>query len=763
MAEFYIRFLCELLEDAHCGSGEGHLDLVDDLHAKDRMGRPVCWSTTFLGLLRDQAEELVGHGHCDHGTIAKLFGTEGSDTPRRVLATSLHFSPPGEISAAGSEPGLTSPDRLFLLRTQTSREAETRRPLDQTLRTRELARAGLTAAGEIRLQGSESDSDFLQLCLRRLRSIGSDKSKSLGRIRISQLETRTPTTAPPLPLAGSGVLRIVLRNLEPVCFPQTGYPGNIIQTRHTMPGSAVRGAFLTELQRMGVSAADRSVLADPAHTQFGPGYPFPWDETKGVPDRVLPLPLSAREVKESHRSSQAPGAAPWWLSDGESSDWYYAPSGVRTDALLLENETKSDTDPEKETGQVPLKRVKQVRFLSCFGDEPWRQCTPLVSHRMRNRVPVRRQGRTMDSRRLQLEDSDRESDHGHLFTESALAEDQAFVVGIRLDAKAAETLANLPGDLWNQPDPARRRWLRMGRGGRPVRIERADWISSDTEHVQQDLHPRQETESTWYGFTITLQTDLIARAVDLTFLTSLNAADWARLAGMPEPPTGLRVGKAALETRVVHGFNSAAGTRRLPAMAIRAGSAFLVEGTEPDQVKALRTALLETLKAAGNLGERGEEGFGRAWIDLSFHRQAVHDSKPDVPSNPDAKDGEETNLRERLYRGVLESDAVLSQSLNLEKADGSGPLGPSRTQWQTLRHQLEREAAPPALEVLASLQRSVREPWAVPVDGTPLLSWLERRCGDPNVRHAQGPFLAELARCMSTRLKDLEHEEILSQ
>jgi len=57
--ELAIRFTAELLEDAHTGTGLGHLGVVDDTQSRDQQRRAVVWASTLRGLLREAGEDYA--------------------------------------------------------------------------------------------------------------------------------------------------------------------------------------------------------------------------------------------------------------------------------------------------------------------------------------------------------------------------------------------------------------------------------------------------------------------------------------------------------------------------------------------------------------------------------------------------------------------------------------------------------------------------------------------------------------------------------
>lgn len=730
MTEHRIRYACTLLEDLHCGSGEGHLDVVDDLHAKDRRGRPVCWSTTLLGLLREEAHSIAALGHADLDQIRRIFGREGEGGRRTLQPVSLHFE-----RDAG---------RDFLLRTQTARETSTRRPLDQTLRTVELASAGATASGELRLDGSPEDAELVRSCLTHLRSLGGSKTRGLGRVGLALEPAREAGPRDELPVRSAGQLRMVVRNLDPILFPRTANPRNILLSETFLPGLAVRGSWLRGLRDAGAPDAAMAVLADPARVRFSPGYPLPGEALDLERLQALPLPFSVAARKETRRP--VPGGrsgSPWWMTNSGPVRAFGDEARAERD-LLLEAWRTGESSAD-------LKRVKTDSYLCSSREDEWIVVEPELAYRMRNRTPVNRLGRREDSRRTRASDQELAGDTGELFAELNLVEDQLFLVDVDLDAEAAALFAEHAGDFLAPRDVEERRWLRLGRGGRPARVDRYAWtpVNDRARASLPAFEQREIDDGLVHAFTITLASDLIARADDLTFLTRPTAADLAALVGDRALSAGLSVAHAAIETRVVHGFNTAAGTRRLPAIAMRGGSSLVVEGRDAVAVEALRSKLVEHLDRNGGIGERIEEGFGRALVDLAFHR-----FEPKPAPNVRGTEGEAAGAaedRERVLHAVLVADLALAKGLKLDHPDAAGP---SRTQWQTLRHAIERPGGLSATAALDRLAGRPTGPWQDQVGDQELLAWLRAQLETKPANTDPELFLAQLARCMAARLED---------
>ncbi|MGM0490475.1 MAG: RAMP superfamily CRISPR-associated protein, partial [Planctomycetota bacterium] len=642
MPEQRITFCCKLLEDLHSGSGLGRLKTVDDCHARDAAGRPVVWYSMLAGLLRDAADELCGLGHplAEKDRIQRLFGTEGKESRAAIVCRSLHFHHDGALSRNTAE---DAADRMFVNVISTSREVYSRRPLDETLRTIEYAVAGLIAHdGELRFRGDdkdhEKDAKLLELCLRRLVALGGGRTRGAGRIQLSKIHAETLSGhCTNLLLKGPPTrrVRVVLRNLEPLCLPATANPGNILETENYLPGQALRGAFLTALRVGGLTSGnDMDILAATTGAQFTNGYFVCYaDPECGLPPDLaqlvsMPLPLTAQEAKATAQTAPT-GNLPWWTKRTSRDRRWWSDPSLEQDTLWQDRNDESATAEATSS----FKRVKTDDYLVSTDGTTWRRQWPAVATLMRNRAPVARQDRNLDSRRPDATHENDDLEKADLFSEMVLTEDQCFVCEVVFETENAATVFQRVAVPLLASEEDQRAWLRVGRGGRPMRIERAQWLGNSLT-PQLKSGPDDKPNC----FSLTLTSDLIVRAPNLTFRTTLDTRTLAKLAGCAEHEVG-KIGagvgvdpKASLsETRVVHGFNTAAGVRRTPALAIRRGSAFLIkpDGDDAEPARLLFNALAARETAGQGIGERLEEGFGRFVLN-----HPAHQAPPDDAGNP---------------------------------------------------------------------------------------------------------------------------------
>ena len=306
----------------------------------------------------------------------------------------------------------------------------------------------------------------------------------------------------------------------------------------------------------------------------------------------IPIPLTALEAKATEQKVDL-AHGPWWLPRGQQSELWLANPEVERDGLR----DSADNRDEK------FKRIKTEEYLVASASGILQRLRPAMLTLMRNRTPVVRTERVFDSRRPLAEVEDLNAEKGDLFSSHVLAENQLFLTDLRFGS------AELASLFWNRAkslvggDSKRRTWLRVGRGGCPVRVEAWKWVA---DVVPQQLPPAADS------FTLTLTSDLISRADDLTFHTELDAGTVGRLAGNEVNVQDVSIDRkcSVSETRSVYGFNTAAGTRRSSATAIKRGSAFRVCGSHA-ALAPLFDALAALVAVGLGLGERQEEGFGR--------------------------------------------------------------------------------------------------------------------------------------------------------
>jgi hypothetical protein len=524
-----------LREDAHLGSGSSGPG-INGLVARDRRGRPVIWASHLEGLLRDA---LMLRGERD--VAERLFGKSGRIRQPAVF-TSLYCS-----SAA-------KPSRIW--RSTARKSFDNRAPDDDTLRAIELVPKGTTFVGKIDLP-DDGDLATMRRLLEGLSAVGHGRSSGAGRVELTLTELdRAPRAPRSFALEpGTTRLRLLLRNLDPMCLAATAMPGNLVPTLPYVPGRTLLGALASWLIDRGLREAAAALLSE--RLAVSDALPLPWTEPSEVGElealEVTPAPLALKHRKPEAMS----GAVPWWAWQESSPERSFAP-----DIRYKELDAKTDE-------RVRLKRPEADLFFVRRAGGAWESCRPEVRARLRNGRP------------------DPDQAEPALFAIEHLAEDTCFLAELSGEPEALQELTDAL-----RPVLEGRHWLRVGRAGAPVEIAATSCRGGAAPELVED------------GL-LTLTSDLLVRDPELRWYTTLRPEDFQHVVGWP---AGVEVLLAAQEGAVVRGFNGTARLWRLPIGGIRRGSVFRVKGPG--------VAALIAAAAEGRwLGERTHEGFGRFRID----------------------------------------------------------------------------------------------------------------------------------------------------
>jgi hypothetical protein len=518
----FIVLSVQVLEDLHTGTGTGSGD-IDALVQRDRQGRPVIRASHFRGLLREAGAD----SQVESAALDRLLGAPG--TARGALRmTSLRVRDGGRTLVWGS----------------TKRVDGGRAPDEDTLRFVEYVAAGTCFEARLRLPDAALQ-PVLERLLDRVDRIGGDRNRGSGLVKLDW--TPQAAAARPQPMT----LRLVLRNLEPLCLPATGHPGNLIRTLSFIRGQALRGALIAWAIHNGRPES----LALFERVSVGDALPLPAGETGAT--TVLPIPLSILTDKPRAENTKRP----WWADGSLPAPEYDSLGEVRF----------PDEKP---------KRPGAHEYLCRTGaGDPWRRYTPAMRVRLRNATP--RRGTPADAELFSLEE---------------IAEDTRFQAELRFaDQAAAQDFLDAFTPLFGGGD-----WLGIGRGGQPVIIESLTVSPGSVTSAWPD----KPVSDTW---TLTLASDLILRGKHLGFLDRLDLDRLCQLAEIARQD-GWAVDRAVVETEAVHGFNAVSGLRRAPALAIRRGSCWRITGPGS-------AGLARALAKQPALGERTGEGFGRFLID----------------------------------------------------------------------------------------------------------------------------------------------------
>jgi hypothetical protein len=569
-APLFFRVDVTVVEDLHAGTGTGSED-VDALLARDRYGRPVVRSSHFKGLLREAGNELVKHSALNQQNLTRLLGDPGRGA---LQLTSLRLSEGG-----GS-----------LVWFSTARQKEGRAPLHDTLRAVEHVAAGTSFNAELRL-ADPACRDLLARLVRRMDRVGGDRNRGSGLVT-ARISPCSPPRTHAVPEKPSGLrLRLLFRNLEPLCLPATGHPGNLIYTQSFIRGQALRGALMAWSFRGG---------RDPGLDGVSVGDALPLPPGIEQADTILPLPLSIMAEKPVGNSP----ALPWWAQ---------APHGpARFDGFA---------DRTRDGGEKPKRPDPHEYVCRLDADARWLCYTPELKVHLRNK----KAGKKPE------EDAD-------LFSTEEIAEDTLFQAELVFeDESSAARFLKTYAPVLSGAD-----WLAVGRGGRPVAVAQAvEFLAAPVIAAPGD------------AWTLTLTSDLVLRGPNLGFLDNLGIETLAGFAGVPANP-GWRIKEAFVETEPLHGFNAASGLPRAPALSIRRGSCWCIEGPGSG-------TMAKTLATKAALGERTHEGCGRFAVGLQplDRIEAPRGADQEVRSN-----GRET-LRAtaaRLTRGIdMQKQPSLSQ------------------------------------------------------------------------------------------------------
>lgn len=420
-----------------------------------------------------------------------------------------------------------------------ARESFTNRaPRDDTLRAVEYVPKGTVFEGYVEVGGTHQNQ--LWQLVSRLDTIGSGKASSAGNVTfaVSWADQGRITKD------GQGPrLRLLLENIDPICVAATANPGNLVPTESYIPGRVLLGALAAWLSRNGrEDVASRLV----AGTEFsvGDALPVPGNLTKLPPAEVCPAPLTL----VTEKGVGSPNADPWWSGTA-------APN--RLDRSLADEEGKRFKRPDP-----------HLYVFRRSAREPWSAYVPGHRVRLRNGRPDPEQ----------LEPS--------LFAVEQIVEKTQFLTEIAATDKA--TMDALLAAL--EPVITDQSWLRIGRGGIPMRVARATGLGvANPQQFDGDELPY-----------LVLTSDLLVRDEDLVWMDSLDAEQVPTIPGWPD---GTTVDVVAQQSSVVYGFNGTSRLWRHPANAIRRGSVF--------KVTAGVEQLADAIRERKWLGERTHEGFGR--------------------------------------------------------------------------------------------------------------------------------------------------------
>lgn len=593
----------ELLEDAQLGSGLSGSG-INALVTRDRDDRPVLWASHLEGLLRDVARFRR------EGCLAnQLFGKAGGDR-QLALFTSLYC---------------TSKDAPSRVWRSTARESfDNRVPKDDSLRAVEMVPRGTTFRGHVELPDDPVLIGALERWLSELDAVGHGRAAGAGRVRFTFEESNVEPRAVEA-TTDTGHLRLLLRNLDPLCLAATTTPSNLIPTLPYVPGRALLGAVASWLLQGGQH--ELAALVTSEQLSFGDALPLPRElEAAALEGNeeidVLPAPLALRRVKPADSS----GALPWWACHEPTTERdFLDPNGPK---------------------EPPMGPRKKSLSGDCFavrrGEGAWEVIRPALQTRLRN-------GRPDPERKEPL-----------LFAVEQLAERSLFQAEL---FGPPALLARLVDEL--RPLLEGRSWLRLGRAGAPVEVM--------ARSCQTRTYPSLDK-----GLLI-LTSDLLVRDDQLRWYSTVpeEPERRARFLAHAGLPSDLKLEVRAQDGTTVRGFNGTARLWRLPIGGIRRGSVFDVSG--PGLAKLQRAA-----QEARWLGERIHEGCGRFRIEPKREPPGINKFAK-KSAEPQRKLGVPDDPEEQLCR--ITRDWCTAYRAKLENETSEAP--PSLSQWQDLAASLE--------------------------------------------------------------------------
>ena len=623
------KITATLLSDAHLGSGVGGQGL-HALLARDSQNRPVIWSTHLEGLLREAARTLSGKPEGEReGEADRLFGKAGGSRQQMVF-TSLYLvqkeSPPSRVWRSTARVSLDARETF-----------DNRAPKGDTLRAIEFVPQCTVFEGHVELP--ETDVGILEKLIQEVESIGHGRASGAGLVGLSLSSANMSVGSPP-PFTNK--LIVSLTNLDPLCIAKTATPGNIIPTQPYIPGRTLLGALAAWLIAEGTEQAKQAAtLLVNGDVAVSDALPLK-DKTsldRLGPVEVLPAPLSLQSKKPEGQV----GNVPWWATP--------------KNAPIRLNSDKQKQDPNGEK----LKRPEPDLFVQRIGTGDWETYRPDIRIRLRNGRPEPTQK------------------DPSLFAIEQIAENTQFLTELRGNQQAMQTLCTaLKAVLTKQ------RWLRIGRGGSPVQVEK-------TAPLTEEMQPA----SVKYAY-LTLTSDLLFRDDQLRWQTRLTQDTAKDLPGWPNGFSGTlteEIFKPILQEETeIRGFNGTSGLWRLPAVGIRRGSVF--------KVNAALASELRKLASKGEwLGERTHEGFGRFRID-------EEDKLPGVtPVSQQTNSSSAIRCRDDASELVAATTEGWNDEYVKGKESETSPR-PSLSQWQDLVNELDQEKSvmpvPSASEALKS-------------------------------------------------------------
>jgi len=489
---------------------------------------------------------------------------------------------------------------------------DNRAPKDDTLRVVEYVPLGTRFEGQVEIR--KTDLPALRRLLLEIDAIGAGRATGAGRVKLSLSESTFNSRN----LTGDPTERLVilLRNLDPLCITSKGSLDNLIPSLPFVPGRTLLGALTAWL----IDQGDRNTAALLVGGMISVGDALPVPDSPGnlTEAEVLPAPLSLLREKPPG----AGGSIPWWAGEHVV---------VR----------RFDAAEKPEDGLAKRPEADLFVYRHCSG-ESWVTYRPERRYRLRSGRP------------------DPDQPDPSLFAIEAVVEDTRFLCELVGDTASMKQLTNAL-----KPVLEGRRWLRIGRGGAPVEIERMAWAEHQTEF---------EVSTPAY---LVLTSDLMARDEMLRWCTALDDGQFRKFSGWPND---VHISPVIQDSVAIHGFNGTSRLPRMPAFAVRRGSVFRVEGVGIKE--------LARMAAAGRwLGERTHEGFGRFRLDVDL--PGIMTDVP-IPMRRGGRATAKTSVTDAPEEKIAETTKRwLDEHRELGSTKMTSDRRPSLSQWFDLVSELE--------------------------------------------------------------------------
>ena len=576
------------MEDLHTGTGMGGGSDVDAKQARDRHGLPVIRETHFKGLLREaflllkRMEKLTPD---QVTTCEQLLGKEGPNG----------FQDAGKCALT---PFRTTPEALSHLHitASTSRKPGSRIPLTDTLRNMEMVPANTVFTAKALIPDDPLSKTCFERLLRICTNVGCLRTRGNGRVSTkytSQEEQGNIPDNAAVTDAQSTCLRLVFRNDSPLCLPAGLARANHVETDRHIFGRRLRGAFAAwYTNRRGIHSYP-SILRNDIIVGDGLCIDSRKELLEAVDNlasiKATPFPLSIHAPK----GSQHIGPAPWWAKERI----HYS----KFDLSLHEDKAATGINTTGSTITASYNNMKRPKgdatLISYDEGTSWWRTEPQAVVHMRQKTPDR---------------YGQNSQAPELFSEEELVEDQYFLCDIHFPniEKLNEFIEAY------RPILEKRSWLRVGRNGRALFVEKWEPIeppSCDWRNDSDMSEPR-----------LLLKSDTIMRHNNGSFT---GYPDDNLMSEYLKDNVRLNADMCFYDTQTIASWNSSGRRPAAQTLAIRRGSVFSLKESNLDWARKVQ--------ASPNTGERTEEGFGQLLL-----------------------------VNNKTFSSVIESDATQSQNLN---------------------------------------------------------------------------------------------------